>query len=84
MIRRIEGLDVRDVRSLNAARYDVVVTDPPYGFSTSTIAEELATLYDLALKAVVGSAAVPARFFTLLRGEDFGRMLLSASKDCST
>jgi hypothetical protein len=37
--------DVRDARSLEARSYDLIVTDPPYGFNTDEELIELARLY---------------------------------------
>lgn len=35
----------RDARQLEASRYDVIVTDPPYGINTAITSEKLARLY---------------------------------------
>ena len=63
---------VRDVRDLPAGSYDVIITDPPYGFNTDEAPRELATLYSEALYSMIRALrtngqlmiCLPARAYT--------------------
>jgi tRNA G10 N-methylase Trm11 len=46
---------VRDVFNLPKRTYDVIVTDPPYGFNTDDDQRQLAKLYAKAIRAIVRS-----------------------------
>lgn len=49
-------ITIRDATvELKQNSFDVIITDPPYGFNTNEDIESLAKLYDQSLKAMIGS-----------------------------
>lgn len=50
-----KSVHIRDVCQLQEKIYDVIVTDPPYGFNTEEDQRELAAVYANALRALVRS-----------------------------
>jgi hypothetical protein len=52
-IQKEEPVKIRDARQLAFGKYDLIITDPPYGFNTEEDTEELASLYAEMIPAMI-------------------------------